>query len=380
MAESFTANDGRQMRRALTLAARGTGRVEPNPMVGCVIARGTRVVGEGHHRRFGGPHAEVNALRAAGPQARGATAYVTLEPCCHHGKTPPCTDALIAARVRRVVIAMRDPFPKARGRGLRLLRSAGIDVAARLCEAEAVALNAPYLKRQRTGRPWVILKWAQSLDGKIATRSGDSQWISGDRSRLKAHQLRGRVDAIIVGVGTVLADDPLLTCRHGKPRRIASRIVIDPRLRTAKRAQLVRTAGEVPTIIATDRRTAKTARAAGFERAGIEMLCLRHTRDGLDLGQLLDELGRRGMTNVLVEGGGKTLGSFFDAGLADEAIIFVSRRLIGGQLAPSPLGGLGPRLMSDVRAPARTQVARCGQDDLYRLLLNDLASRSGRFW
>ena len=202
----------------MALAVRGQGAVEPNPMVGCVLVRGGRVVGEGWHKRFGGPHAEVEALRAAGRAARGATAYVSLEPCCHFGKTPPCTDALIAAGVSRVVAAMRDPFPKVRGRGRRLLEAAGIKVGMGLCEAEAMRLNAPYLKRQRTGRPWVILKWAQSVDGRIATRTGDSKWISSEDSRAQAHDLRGRVDAVIVGVGTVRADDPLLTCRHGRPR------------------------------------------------------------------------------------------------------------------------------------------------------------------
>ena len=369
MADSFAPNDDKHMKRALALALRGQGWVEPNPMVGCVLVQDRRVVGEGYHRRFGGPHAEVNALRAARAEAKGATAYVTLEPCCHRGKTPPCTDALVAAGVARVVMAMRDPFPKVRGRGQRLLGRAGIDVSAGLCETEAIWLNAPYLKLQRQHRPWVILKWAQSLDGKIATRTGDSQWISCEQSRRRAHRLRGRVDALIVGVGTVVADDPLLTCRHVNPRRVAARIVLDPRLRTPRRVALLRTASETPTIIATDRRIAKSSRAAALARAGVEILGLRHTRGGLDLGGLLDELGARGMTNVMVEGGGKTLGAFHDGGLADEAVIFVSRRLIGGQGAPSPLNSLGHAKMRDVRSPAWTRLSRCGEDDLYRMVL-----------
>lgn len=358
------------MLRALALARRGQGRVEPNPMVGCVLERNGRIVGEGYHRRFGGPHAEVEALRAAGSRARGATAYVTLEPCCHFGKTPPCTNALIEAGVARVVAAMRDPFPKVRGKGQRQLEDAGIAVEVGLREAEARDLNAPYLKRQRTGRPWVILKWAQSLDGKIATRTGDSKWITGERSRRVAHQLRGRVDAIVVGVGTVLADDPLLTCRGVRHRRIATRMVLDPHLRTPPRAQLVRTAGQMPTCIVTANASLRTRTADLLRRAGVELLGVRYRpRTGLDLGSLLDELGRRGMTNVMVEGGGRTLGAFFDAGLADEALIFIARRLIGGTVAPSPLSGIGPATMEDLTPIVRSDMRRSGPDDLYILRL-----------
>jgi diaminohydroxyphosphoribosylaminopyrimidine deaminase / 5-amino-6-(5-phosphoribosylamino)uracil reductase len=200
--------DSLHMARALELARRGEGLVEPNPMVGCVIADYDEVIGEGWHRRFGFAHAEVEALAAVGPRARGATAYVTLEPCCHFGKTAPCTQALIAAGIRRVVAALADPFPQISGRGFRELTAAGIEVEIGLMESEARRLNAPYLKRVATGRPWVIAKWAMTLDGKLATRSGDSRWISGPESREIVHQLRGRVDAILIGRGTAVADDP----------------------------------------------------------------------------------------------------------------------------------------------------------------------------
>lgn len=366
MTKTFTDADESFMRRALALAARGEGSVEPNPMVGCAIVRDSRIVGEGWHRRFGGPHAEVNALRAAGGRARGANVYVTLEPCCHHGKTPPCTDALIAAGVGRVIAAMRDPFPRVRGRGLRLLRSARIGVDVGLCEAAAVALNAPYLKRQHTGRPWVILKWAQSLDGRIATRTGDSKWISSEESRRRTHRIRGRVDAVVAGVGTVIADDPMLTCRHERARRTAVRIVLDTHLRTPVSSQLVRTAREVPTVIVADRRASAAARRR-HERAGVEILPIRSSKAGLDLGQLLDELGRRGMTNVMVEGGGKTLGAFIDAGLADEAIVFVSPRLIGGSAATSAIGGRGLDAVRQAAMPEGVRISRSGPDVLYRL-------------
>jgi diaminohydroxyphosphoribosylaminopyrimidine deaminase / 5-amino-6-(5-phosphoribosylamino)uracil reductase len=365
MADS--SRDQPYMARALELAVRGQGHVEPNPMVGCVIVRGGRVVGEGYHRRFGGPHAEIEALRAAGARARGALACVTLEPCCHFGKTPPCTDALIAAGVRRVVAAMRDPFPRVRGRGTRLLKKSGIEVAMGLLEAEAMRLNAPYLKLQREHRPWVILKWAQSLDGRIATRTGDSQWISGEPSRRSVHRLRSRVDAVVVGVGTVLADNPQLTCRHGRPRRVAARIVLDPCLRTPLDARLVRTARKIPTVIVADEGGAKGRRLRPFVERGVEIIGIRTSSEGLDLGALLDELGRRGMTNVLVEGGGRTLGAFHDAGLADEAIVFVAPMLIGGAAARSPLAGLGAERIRDALRPANVQIRRSGEDLMYQL-------------
>lgn len=366
------------MHRALRLAARGLGRVEPNPMVGCVIVRGGRIVGEGYHRRFGGPHAEIHALREAGERARGATAYVTLEPCCHHGKTPPCTDALLAAGVARVVAAMNDPFAKVNGRGFRQLAKQGVRIASGLLEGEARALNAPYLKLNRTGMPWVILKWAQSLDGKIATREGDSRWISGPASRRWAHRLRGRVDAVIVGVGTVLADDPQLTCRLAPARRVARRIVLDPMLRTPMTAGLVRTAQSVPTLLVTDRRLLRAARLAQWAATGVEIIGVRRTRTGLDLVELLHLLGRRGMANVMVEGGGRTLGAFYDAGLADAAVVFVSPRLIGGHLAVSPLDATGPARMADVRTPAECIVARCGEDVVYQLTLAAATAPSAR--
>lgn len=370
--ERITPQDESFMRRALTLATRGRGFVEPNPMVGCVIVRGERIVGEGYHRKFGGPHAEVHALRDAGPAARGATCYVTLEPCCHFGKTPPCTDALIAAGVKRVVVAMRDPFPKVRGKGCRSLQRAGIKVSVGLLEDEALRLNAPYLKLQKHGRPWVTLKWAQSLDGKIATRTGDSKWISGEESRAEAHRIRGRIDAVIVGVNTVIRDDPQLTCRHGRPGRVAARVVIDPKLRIPSRSKLVRTAGACPVVVATDRELMAGRRAKALGRAGVELIGLKRDRAGdLDLGALLDEFGRRGKTNVMVEGGGRTLGAFHDAGLADEAVVFVAPRLIGGREAVSPLSGPGPALMEQLGEPAGIEISTMGRDLMYRLLLTD---------
>src|SRR5437764_1370496 len=242
--------DGHWMARALELAERGRGWVEPNPLVGAVVVRDGIVVGEGWHEKFGGPHAEVNALAAAGDMARRATLYVTLEPCCHHGKTPPCSDALLRAGVGRVVAAMPDPFPRVAGGGFARLRAAGVAVEVGLCAADARRVNAPYLTLLGQGRPHVHAKWAMTLDGKIATRTGDSKWVSGEAARRRVHELRGRVDGILVGIGTALADDPLLTARPPGPRT-PLRIILDSQGRLPSTCQLARTAVDTPTLIVT---------------------------------------------------------------------------------------------------------------------------------
>ena len=360
-------HDERLMRRALGLAARGRGRVEPNPMVGCVLVGRGRIIGEGWHRRFGGPHAERDALRRCTGSARGAAAYVTLEPCCHHGKTPPCTDALIEAGIVHVVAATIDPFTAVQGRGIRTLRKAGIRVDVGACGAEAEALNAPFFKLRRTGRPWVILKWAQSLDGKIAAHTGDSKWITGQAARREAHRLRGRVDAIVAGIGTVLADDPDLTCRHVKPKRIATRVVLDGRLRIPRRAGLVRTAKRAPVLIATTRTALRQRRGSAdwLGSAGCDLLALPGRAGRVDLNALLGALGQRGMTNVMVEGGGEVLGAFFDQGLADEAHVFIAPKLIGGRRAPGPLTGFGATSVADAVAFAGIAPRRVGDDLMF---------------
>ena len=262
--------DAWHMARALELAARGEGSVEPNPMVGCVIVRDGETIGEGFHRRFGGPHAEVEALAVAGPRARGATAYVTLEPCCHHGKTPPCTGALIAAGISRVVVAQRDPFAKVAGQGIAELAAAGIAVDVGVGADEALRLNAPYLKLLQTARPWIIAKWAMTLDGKLATHAGDSRWISSEASRAIVHRLRGRVDAVMVGRGTAQADDPQLTARPPGPRQ-AARIVVDTTATHSLQSLLVKTAREVPVIVAGGA-AAPQDRVEALQAAGCEVI------------------------------------------------------------------------------------------------------------
>jgi diaminohydroxyphosphoribosylaminopyrimidine deaminase/5-amino-6-(5-phosphoribosylamino)uracil reductase len=348
-------SDETWMRRALELAARGRGAVEPNPMVGAAVVRDGRCAGEGWHQRHGGPHAEVSALAAAGEQARGATLYVTLEPCCHHGKTPPCTDAILKAGVARVVAAMSDPFPRVSGRGADLLRQAGVAVEVGLCEAEARRLNAPYLKLLAAGKPWVIAKWAMTLDGKIATRTGDSKWISGEASRRVVHELRGRVDAVVVGVGTVLADDPALTARPPGPR-VAARVVLDSRLRTPAESQLARTAREVPVLLVTSGRAPQEKREA-FARLGCEVLLPGDEGGRPSLPRLLEEMGRRRWTNVLVEGGGEVLGGFLDAGAIDEVHVFIAPRLVGGEQARSPILGRGVERIAEALALREVEVA-----------------------
>ncbi|MEN0110703.1 MAG: bifunctional diaminohydroxyphosphoribosylaminopyrimidine deaminase/5-amino-6-(5-phosphoribosylamino)uracil reductase RibD [Planctomycetota bacterium] len=324
--------DEAAMRRALELARRGEGAVEPNPMVGCVLIARDNVVGEGWHERFGGPHAEVNALRAAGEAARGATAVVTLEPCCHTGKTPPCARALVTAGVARVVVGAIDPFPKVDGGGVAALRAEGIACEVGVLREEAEALIAPFRKRVETGRPWVIAKWAMTLDGRIATRTGDSQWITGERARARGHVVRGRVDAVIVGAGTLVADDPLLTARPPGPRTPMRVVIAGDRPLPAER-RLWASLDEGPVLVATGTGY-PTTDAERLRGQGVEVIAA-------DPPALLDELGRREMTNALVDGGGKLLGRLFDLDLVDEVHASLGAMVLGGADAPGPVAGEG---------------------------------------
>lgn len=329
------------MQLALELAERGRGAVEPNPMVGAVIVRDGEIKGEGWHEQFGGPHAEVHALEAAGASARGATLYVTLEPCCHHGKTPPCTDALLKAGIARVVAAMQDPFPKVSGYGAEILQNAGVAVELGVGETPARRLNAPYLKLLQQGVPFVHAKWAMTLDGKIATVTGDSKWISGEASRKWVHALRGRMDAILVGGRTARVDDPLLTARPPGPR-VATRIILSETGRVLPAERLVATAREYPTLIVT-----AGAIPEKLVEAGCEVLPIRAGDLATRIQLLLQELGRRRMTNLLVEGGGQILGGFLDARAIDEAHVFLAPVMLGGAGALSPLGGKGVDKIAD---------------------------------
>lgn len=353
------------MRRALRLAALGR-HASPNPMVGCVLANDAgQIVGEGWHPEAGQPHAEVFALRDAGERARGATAYVTLEPCAHHGRTPPCADALLAAGVKRVVAAMADPDVRVGGQGLERLRAVGAQVTVGVCEAEARALNTIYLKHRMTGLPWVVLKTAMTLDGKIATETGDSQWITSPIARRAVHrQLRDRCDAILTGVGTVLADDPALTTRlTHKQGRNPWRIVVDSRLRTPLDAQVVRQASEdAKTIIATTL-PQDSPEGQALAARGCRILVCDPSEGRVDLTDLMRRLGTGGdIIGVLVESGDMLAASLLRAGLVDRWVAYIAPKVVGGRAAPGPFGDLGIRQMADARAVSFHQVRRCGPD------------------
>jgi diaminohydroxyphosphoribosylaminopyrimidine deaminase/5-amino-6-(5-phosphoribosylamino)uracil reductase len=327
------------MALALQSATKGLGLVEPNPLVGCVIVRDGELIGTGFHSRFGGPHAEIDALRQTGELARGSTVYVTLEPCCHFGKTPPCTEALIAAGVRRVVIAQRDPNAAVNGAGIVQLKHAGIDITEGVLRESAYQLNAPYRKLVVQGLPWLIAKWAMTWDGKIATHQGDSRWISSQASRGVVHQLRGRVDAVMIGIGTLLADDPLLTARPPGPR-LPHRIVVDWEAATPIASRLVGSIASAPVLIAVGEQ-ADAQRQADLVASGCELLVCRGHDTPERLRGLLGMLGARRMTNVLVEGGSGLLGDLFDLRALDEVHVFVAPQLVGGKAAKSPLAGVG---------------------------------------
>jgi len=318
----FSPFDAAAMRRALEVARRGEGFVEPNPLVGAVVASGDRIIAEGWHQRFGGPHAEIVAIAAAGVAARGSTLYVTLEPCCHHGKTPPCTAAVIAAGIGRVVVAARDPFPAVNGGGIAALRAAGITVETGLLEAEALRLTAAFRRLVTAGRPWVIAKWAMSRDRRAAAPPGAGRWISSPESRAVVHELRGRMDAILVGIGTALADDPLLTARPPGPR-VPLRIVLDSRARLPLESALVQSVGEAPVLVAVGP-DAPAARIAALRSAGCEVWQSASPSPADRLRELLRLLGDRRLTNLLVEGGPHVLQEFFAAGLVDEVWQFTA--------------------------------------------------------
>jgi len=365
------------MRRALALARRGLGRVEPNPPVGAVVLREGRIVGEGWHARFGGPHAEVVALEAAGADARGADLFVTLEPCCHHGKTPPCTEAIVAAGVRRVVAAVQDPSPEVAGRGLAQLQEAGIEVTVGLLEDEARRTAAAFFKRTRTGRPLVIAKWAMTLDGRLADAAGTSRWISGEASRRRVHEVRRLCDAVLVGSGTALADAPSLTVRHMSPlpeRGQPTRVVLDGRLRLPAEAEPAASARDVPVLVYTLRETVDGGgeRAEALRAAGCEVVPLPAGPVGVDLAAVLDDLGRRGASRVLIEGGGHVLGSLLARGLADRVMVFVSPRLLASGDALSPLKGRTGRTLADAIDLQDVTVERVGEDVL-------IEGRAGEF-
>jgi diaminohydroxyphosphoribosylaminopyrimidine deaminase / 5-amino-6-(5-phosphoribosylamino)uracil reductase len=352
------------MRRAFALARRAEGRTSPNPMVGAVIVKDGRVIGEGYHRRAGEPHAELEALRDAGDSARGATMYVTLEPCGHYGRTPPCVDAIVAAGVAEVYYAVVDPNPLVNGKAHAQLEAAGVVAHRGLLEDEALELNRPFFKHVTTGRPLVTAKFAMSLDGKIATRAGDSRWISNEASRQRTHELRNVTDAILIGAGTALADNPRLTtrlsplyAREGPADvRHPLRIVADSRGRSPLLAGIFDPALPGKTVLATTA-AAPGAYCAELTARGVEIWTLPADENGrVSLPALLDEIGRRGMLTLLVEGGSDLLGAFFAESLVDRVWAFIAPLVIGGRNAPGPVGGSGIEALSQAIRLRQLQV------------------------
>ena len=374
---SCSETDKAHLARAIELASNGADAVRPNPVAGAVVARDGRVLGEGWHEAYGAAHAEVNAIEACGLEdLSDATLYVSLEPCCHEGKTPPCTDAIMQAGLRRVVVASDDPTEKASGRGLGMLRDEGVDVIVadgELAE-RARLLNQAFRKHARTGRPWVLFKSAMTLDGKVATRTGDSKWISGERSRGLAHRWRASVDAVIVGIGTALADDPQLTARpDGPPAELARqprRVVFDTTARLPPSSQLVAAAGEVPLTVVVSRAAAR-ADTDALEAAGAQVLVATGENEPARVRSALDQLGALGVASALLEGGPHLAGAFLDADEIDEIRLFLAPLLLGGSSARDPLEGQGVERISEALHALTIDCARIGEDLLISARLRE---------
>ncbi len=351
--------DEAMMRRAMALASLGRGCTSPNPLVGAVVARQGTILGQGFHRRAGEPHAEVIALKEAGGRARGATLYTNLEPCCHTGRTPPCVLEVAKAGITRVVVAMRDPDPRVNGGGFRRLRRCGIEVEVGLLKGASARLNDSFTKYVRKKMPWVTLKAAASLDGRIATRTGDSKWVTSTEARDHARVLRRENDVLMVGIGTVLADDPLLTARTGKSRLV--RAVMDTHLKVPLQSQLVKSLEKGPVIVFTGP-DAPLLRENELRKRGVEVrrVSLRGGRP--DLRKCLEYLADCGVTRVLVEGGGELHATFLGERLADRLILYLAPKLVGGREARPLVGGLGPRLMTEVERLARYRTSRVGDE------------------
>jgi diaminohydroxyphosphoribosylaminopyrimidine deaminase/5-amino-6-(5-phosphoribosylamino)uracil reductase len=372
-----TETDQVHLARAIELAQNGTGSVKPNPVVGAVVAREGEVLGEGWHERYGAAHAEVNAIEACGlADLSEATLYVSLEPCCHEGKTPPCTDAILQAGIRRVVVGSDDPTEKAAGRGLGILRDEGVKVV--MADGElatrARLLNQAFRKHARVGRPWVLFKSAMTLDGKVATSAGDSKWISGEDSRELAHRWRSEVDAVVVGIGTALADDPQLTARpEGLPaeaERQPRRVVFDSLARLPPTSQLVGAATQIPLTLVVSRAAAR-ADTDALEAAGVQVVVATGENEPARVRSALDQLGADGVSAVLLEGGPHLAGAFLDAGEIDEIRLFLAPLLLGGRTARDPLEGEGVESISQALRALTFDCERIGEDLLVSARLRE---------
>lgn len=361
----------RYMRRAIALAKKGAGWTAPNPMVGAVIVKGDRIIGEGLHERCGELHAERNAIGSLTEPADGATIYVTLEPCCHEGKTPPCTEAIIENRIARVVIGSRDPNPKVAGKGAAILREHGIEVIEDCLREECDALNPDFFHYITTGRPYVAVKYAMSLDGKIASRTGASRWITGERAREHVHRLRGRYAAVLAGIGTVEADDPMLNCRVDGAHQ-PLRVIVDSKLRIRADSRIIKTAGAYPTLIAAA--GCDPERAEELRQAGAEVIFLPGEDGRADLKALMEELGKRQISSVLAEGGGEIHEALIRSGCADHVMAYVAPMIMGGRDAKSPVEGLGAPSPDQAVHLSGRKISALGED----LLIEFDIDRSGR--
>jgi len=365
--------DEQYMKQALSIARYGIGRTSPNPMVGSVIVSQGRVVGQGWHRKAGTPHAEIHALQQAGELAKGATMYVTLEPCSHHGRTGPCADAVIAAGIKKVVIATNDPNPLVAGRGIAKLRAAGIEVVEGVLAKEAAELNEVFIKWIATQMPFVVLKSAMSLDGKIAAYTGHSQWITGSAARERVHTLRDCYDGILVGIGTVLADAPNLTTRLSTEGKNPIRIIVDSLARTPLDAHVI-VDGLAPTIIAvTDQ--APQSRIDALQQAGATVLVIEGSKAGVDVRRLFEVLGQRQITSILIEGGASINASALENNIVDKVYWFIAPKIIGGQQAPGPVGGQGVADVNQAQFLEDIHIEMVGQDILMSAYMRN---REGR--
>ena len=360
----WSTTDRKFMEHALALASKASGRTSPNPLVGAVIVRDGEIVGEGYHRKAGDAHAEIHALSQAEELAEGATMYVTLEPCCHWGRTPPCTESIIRAKLANIFVAMKDPNPQVAGNGIRQLEEAGISVQVGICEEESRQLNEVFIKYITTQKPFVILKSAISLDGKIATASGESQWITSEASRLKGHEVRAQVDAILVGVGTVLQDNPSLTTRlPDRTNADPIRVIVDSRGRTPLGAKVFNPDSNAGTLIAVTER-APLEKIEALKSAGADVLIIQEGEGRVCLSALMRELGRREITSVLIEGGGEINAAALQAGVVDKLMFFVAPKLIGGKDAPGPIGGVGIARLVEAFELRNIKTSQIGADFL----------------
>ena len=369
---TLTERDARHLWRAIELAGRARGLTSPNPLVGAVVVKDGRVIGEGFHHAAGLPHAEREALAACVEDPEGATLYVSLEPCAHEGRTPPCTEAIVEARIRRVVVGSDDPTDKASGRGLGVLRDEGVEVDVVNGEVAEAArlLNQPFRKHARTGRPLVTFKSAMTLDGKVATSTGDSQWISSEESRALVHRWRSEADAVAVGIGTVNHDDPLLTARVDDAERQPRRVVFDTEASLPLDSQLVQTATEVPVILVCAR-AAKRSRLTALEAAGVEIVVATGENEPARILSALDQLGEREVQSLLLEGGPRIAGAFFDADAIDELRLFVAPIVAGGGKARAPLEGEGVEAIADARRALHSEMQQIGGDFLISARLKE---------